>query len=63
MATYWSREKAGRWTWPETKRAWNNTKTGLITLGLLGMPFAFLLREREVGPHGHGLETITASNS
>ena len=30
-------------------------------LGLLGMLFAFLLRQRELGPHGHGLETITAS--
>jgi len=29
-------------------------------LGLLGMAFAFLLRRRELGPHGHGLETITA---
>jgi MFS family permease len=29
-------------------------------LGLLGMIFAFLLRQREMGPHGHGLETITA---
>jgi len=29
-------------------------------LGLLGMLFAFLLRQREMGPHGHGLETITA---
>ena len=29
-------------------------------LGLLGMLFAFLLRQRELGPHGHGLETITA---
>ena len=29
-------------------------------LGLLGMMFAFLLRQRELGPHGHGLETITA---
>jgi hypothetical protein len=26
------------------------------------MLFAFLLRQRELGPHGHGLETITASN-
>jgi hypothetical protein len=23
--------------------------------------FAFLLRQREVGPHGHGLETITTA--
>jgi hypothetical protein len=29
-------------------------------LGLLGMCFAYLLRQRELGPHGHGLETITA---
>jgi len=32
-------------------------------LGLLGMLFAFLLRQRETGPHGHGLETITVGNS
>jgi MFS family permease len=29
-------------------------------LGFLGVLFAFLLRQRETGPHGHGLETITA---
>jgi MFS family permease len=29
-------------------------------IGFLAMLFAFLLRQREVGPHGHGLETITA---
>jgi len=28
-------------------------------LGFLGVFFAFLLRQRETGPHGHGLETIT----
>jgi len=32
------------------------------TLGLLGVLFAFLLRQREVGPHGHGLETITTTH-
>jgi MFS family permease len=31
------------------------------TLGCLGVAFAFLLRQRELGPHGHGLETITTS--
>jgi MFS family permease len=31
-------------------------------LGLLGVLFAFLLRQREMGPHGHGLETITTSH-
>jgi len=29
-------------------------------IGFLGMMFALLLRQRETGPHGHGLETITA---
>jgi MFS family permease len=31
-------------------------------LGILGVMFAFLLRQRELGPHGHGLETITTAN-
>jgi len=31
-------------------------------LGFLGMMFAFLLHQRETGPHGHGLETITAGS-
>src|SRR5580704_8685784 len=30
-------------------------------LGLLGVLFSFLLRQRELGPHGHGLETITTA--
>ncbi len=32
-------------------------------LGFLGLAFAFLLRQRELGPHGHGLETITTSHA
>jgi hypothetical protein len=28
-------------------------------LGFVGLAFAILLRLRETGPHGHGLETIT----
>ncbi len=32
-------------------------------LGFLGVLFAFLLRERETGPHGHGLETITTASA
>lgn len=32
-------------------------------LGILGVVFSLLLRHRELGPHGHGLETITTSNS
>jgi len=32
-------------------------------LGVLGVFFAFLLRQRENGPHGHGLETITTASA
>jgi MFS family permease len=32
-------------------------------LGFLGVFFAFLLRQRETGPHGHGLETITTAHA
>jgi MFS family permease len=32
-------------------------------LGFVGMTFAILLRIRETGPYGHGLETITAKSS
>ena len=28
-----------------------------------GLTFAILLRLRETGPHGHGLETITTASS
>jgi len=32
-------------------------------LGFLGVFFAFLLHERETGPHGHGLESITTASA
>ncbi len=32
-------------------------------VGFSGLTFAFLLRQRELGPHGHGLETITTAKS
>jgi MFS family permease len=32
----------------------------LTVMGIIGAVLAFLLRQREVGPNGHGLETITA---
>jgi MFS family permease len=35
----------------------------LTALGFIGFALAFLLRQRETGPKGHGLETITASSS
>jgi MFS family permease len=32
-------------------------------LGFVGLAFAFLLRQRELGPHGHGLESITTAKA
>jgi len=32
-------------------------------LGFLGVLFSLLLRQRETGPHGHGLETITTRSA
>jgi MFS family permease len=32
----------------------------LTAMGIIGLVLAFLLRQRELGPKGHGLETITA---
>lgn len=32
-------------------------------LGFVGLTFAILLRRRETGPHGHGLETITTASA
>jgi len=32
-----------------------------LVLSLFGFVFAYLLRVRETGPHGHGLETIKAA--
>ena len=34
----------------------------LTAMGIVGFVLAFLLRQRETGPKGHGLETITASS-
>jgi hypothetical protein len=32
-------------------------------LGFVGVFFSFLLRQREMGPHSHGLETITTASA
>jgi len=34
----------------------------LTVMGFIGFALALLLRQRETGPHGHGLETITAGS-
>ena len=34
----------------------------LTVMGFIGFALALLLRQRETGPKGHGLETITASS-
>jgi MFS family permease len=44
---------------PDNPRGYNLGMWIFSILGFLGLTFAFLLRQRELGPHGHGLETIT----
>jgi MFS family permease len=44
---------------PDNPRGYNLGMWIFSILGFLGFAFAFLLRQRELGPHGHGLETIT----
>ena len=47
---------------PDNPRGYNLGMWIFSILGFLGLTFAFLLRQRELGPHGHGLETITTKN-
>jgi MFS family permease len=46
---------------PDHPRGYNLGMWIFSILGFLGLTFAFLLRQRELGPHGHGLETITTA--
>ncbi len=48
---------------PENPSGYNPMLLILTSLGFVAMIFALLLRQRETGPHGHGLETITAASS
>jgi MFS family permease len=45
---------------PEHPSGYNLGMWIFSILGFLGLTFAFLLRQRELGPHGHNLETITS---
>ncbi|PYX51557.1 MAG: MFS transporter [Acidobacteria bacterium] len=45
---------------PEHTSGYNLGMWIFSILGFLGLTFAFLLRQRELGPRGHGLETITS---
>jgi MFS family permease len=47
---------------PDNAAGYNLGMWIFSTLGFLGLFFAFLLRQRETGPHGHGLETITTAH-
>jgi MFS family permease len=47
---------------PDNPGGYNPMLLILTSLGFVAMIFALLLRQRETGPHGHGLETITASS-
>src|SRR5579871_3338836 len=44
---------------PDNPAGYNPGMWIFSILGFLGMFFAFWLRQRELGPHSHGLETIT----
>ena len=46
---------------PDNPHGYNLGMWIFSTLGFLGLLFAFLLRQREMGPKGHGLETITTA--
>jgi MFS family permease len=47
---------------PDNPHGYNLGMWIFSILGFLGFTFAFLLRQRELGPHGHGLETITTAH-
>ncbi|MGZ7099969.1 MAG: MFS transporter [Candidatus Angelobacter sp.] len=47
---------------PDNPRGYNLGMWIFSILGFLGFAFAFLLRRRELGTQGHGLETITTSH-
>jgi MFS family permease len=48
---------------PENPSGYNLGMWIFSILGFLGLGFAFLLRQRELGAHGHGLETITTAKT
>jgi len=63
MAVSWSRARPNSQPeYPERGYA-HARNVDLLHPGFLGMLFAFLPHERETGPHGHGLETITAGKA
>lgn len=57
----WANDRSGAGaTHPE---GYNLMLLILATLGFVATLFALLLRRRETGPHGHGLETITTATA
>jgi MFS family permease len=48
---------------PDNPSGYNLGMWIFSVLGFLGLTFAFLLRQRELGPKGHGLETITTKTA
>jgi MFS family permease len=48
---------------PDNPSGYNLGMWIFSSLGFLGVLFAFLLRQRETGPQGHGLESITMEKS
>lgn len=57
----WANDRSG--AGPDNPAGYHLMLQILTGLGVLAMVFAFLLRRRETGPHGHGLETITTASA
>jgi hypothetical protein len=57
----WANDRSG--AGPANPSGYNLMLQILTALGVVAMLFALLLRRRETGPKGHGLETITTASS
>lgn len=57
----WANDRSG--AGPSNPAGYHLMLQILTGLGFLAMVFAYLLRRRETGPYGHGLETITTASS
>lgn len=57
----WANDRSG--AGPSNPAGYHLMLQILTGLGFLAMVFAYLLRRRETGPNGHGLETITTASA
>jgi len=57
----WANDRSG--AGPDNPAGYHLMLQILTGLGVLALIFGLLLRQRETGPRGHGLETITTASS